>query len=425
MNKTLSPCARKALGALGLAVMATLPGVSTALDTGLDGVTVSYSRPYGAPALPVGDGMPLGESVRLYPAVGIGVDYDDNIYRESTDTSSANIYRLNADIELMASTGVTNFFGGYKGRFGEYSGGPNDDIDSYDDHNIHAGAYHNGRNTSANIYAERQRGHYSRGQNNLDEKDTWDRDSVIGWVDLGARDARFNLRIDGLASQQRHDEYESLDLDTGALGALLAMRVGSKTRLVLEGGLRQFDYQNSNADADRSYIRGGVMWEATGKTTGILTYGYEDYKPDNAGQEMVCDAPGPCSGLIEKSDGPTWKGEIRWEPTRRDTLELQTGSGTVISYGTGSSRVADRTLLSWVHDWTSKVDSNVGALVGKDDYNGIDRNDDLVGAEVGFGYKPRRNMLLRGSWNYEDRDSNVATRDYDRNIWRLFFDYEF
>jgi hypothetical protein len=62
---------------------------------------------------------------------------------------------------------------------------------------------------------------------------------------------------------------------------------------------------------------------------------------------------------------------------------------------------------------------------GTDDYKGTDRFDDLLKYNFDLSYKFRRNMLLRGTYIFEDLDSNVELVSYDRNRFGMFFEWEY
>ncbi len=421
--------------ALGL-----LAPLAYAVETGLDPSYSGLSRPVGSQVHPIGRGTSSrdqekkenGEeddrSTFLYPAVTIGVTYDDNIYREETDVSSATIYRLRPSLVIQGGRNTTRLLAGYKGNYAKYSGGPNDDRDDFADHNLFASITGYGSGSSYGLQADYMRGHDSLAGNgigdNVDAYDTWDRYALLGYIDFGKRDARINLRLDGELSKKEQDELQSIDFNTQALGALLGVRVSAKTRAVLEGGIRRYDYTNSTQSGDRYYARIGATWEATAKTRGIVTYGREEFTADNPGTPIVSDEFGPAFGVSTDSSNSTWKADINWEIRRRDTLRAFASRGTRVSSGTGTNKLTTEYAIDWKHDWSERVRSNLGYIGGVDDYNGAPRSDDLLSYYLDVSYKFRRNLLLRGDYNFQNRDSNIAGNSYDRNRYNLFLEWE-
>jgi len=427
--------------ALSVFLLTLLPmmganAVETALDPGYSGMGLST---YGPRVQAIGRGVSSRQDeddkdddasgTFFYPAVGVGVSTDDNINRTPSNEQSATIYHLRPALGVQTGKNATRFNAGYIGNYAKYTGTKFDDLYSYDDHNLYADVSGYGKKSSYNVTADYKHGHDSLSGNSINDNlrrfDTWDRYSLLASTDLGARGARVNLRLDGLMQANRQDNLKSLDYDTGALGAMLKLRLGGKTYGVLEGGWRDWDYLNSNADADRYYARLGVSWEATAKTKGLLSYGTEEYNPDNPGEPIVSDEPGPTFGSNEKSKNSTWQGYIDWEVRLRDLIRFGTYKGSRNSNGTGSHRVSTRYTIGWTHDWSDRIRTNLGYMDGTDDYKGTDRFDDLLRYNFDLSYKFRRNMLLRGTYIFEDLDSNVEMVSYDRNRFGLFFDWEY
>ncbi|GMR06701.1 MAG: hypothetical protein BMS9Abin25_1320 [Gammaproteobacteria bacterium] len=407
--------------------------VETALDPGFSGKGITY----GPRAQAIGQGASSsgdknadddGSGTFFYPAVGVGVSTDDNINRTPANVKSATIYHLRPALGVQSGKNSTRFNAGYAGDYAKYTGTNLDDLYSYEDHHLYAGVTGYGKKSGYNVTADYTRGHDSVSGNSINDNlrrfDTWDRYSLLASTDLGARGARVNLRLDGLLENKRQDLLKSIDYDTAALGAMLKLRLGGKTYGVLEGGWRNWDYLNSNADADRYYGRVGVSWEATAKTKGLLTYGTEKYNPDNPGVPIVSSEFGPTFGSNEKTKNSTWQGGIDWEIRRRDLLRFGTYKGARNSQGTGSHSISTRYTIGWTHDWSERIRSNLGYMTGTEDYKGTDRNDDLLSYNFDLSYKFHRNMLLRGYYIFDDLDSNVELVSYDRNRAGFFFEWE-
>ena len=84
------------------------------LDPAYTGVNYGANS-IGESGLDVGE----GGGVALYPAIGIGATYDDNIYREDVDPQSSTIITVLPVIEARKSTGASSFLAGYKGNYGK------------------------------------------------------------------------------------------------------------------------------------------------------------------------------------------------------------------------------------------------------------------------------------------------------------------
>jgi len=416
--------------------------VETALDPGFSGRGITYGpradaigsgkqtrdneKDRNAPA----DDEEEGSGTFFYPALGVGVSTDDNINRTPGNKQSATIFHLRPALGLQTGKGATRFNAGYEGNYARYSGTQLDsDLYDYTNHKLFASVAGFGRKTGYNVTVDYTLGTNTISGENIDDNlrrfDKWSQISLLGSTDLGARGARINLRLDGLVQQKRQDTLKSIDYDTAALAALLKVRVGSKSYGVLEGGLRRYDYINSNQDADRLYVRVGVSWEATAKTKGLLTYGVENYKPENPGASLDSTEFGPAFGNIEEEKtSSTWHGKIDWEIRTRDLIRFGTYRGSRISNGTGSSTLSTRYTIGWTHDWSERVRSNLGYLAGTEEYKGADRTDDLISYNLDVSYKFRRNLLIRGYYVYEDKESDLDRFSYDKNRLGLFLEWE-
>jgi len=421
---------------LGLTLTVPSYAVETALDPGFSGEGITY----GPKTVAIGRGTSTGGqdeetegvfagNTFLYPTVGVGISTDDNINRTSiAQKQSTTIYHLRPALGIQNSINATRLVAGYDGDYAKYSGTLFDDLYNYDDHHLYAGMAGYGRRGGYNLTADYKRGHNSKSGNSISDPlrrfDQWDRYSLQGSAYLGAREARINLRLDGLLQAKRQDLLKSIDYDTVALGAMFKLRVGRRSYGVFEGGWRRWNFLNSNADADRYYARFGISWEATAKTKGILSYGTESYDPANPGVAITSGEAGPSFGSNEKTKNSTWQGSIDWEIRSRDLLRLGTYRGSRNSSGTGSHSISTRYTTGWTHDWSERIRSNLGYMAGTEDYKGTDRNDDLLSYNLDISYKFRRNILLRGYYIFEEIDSNVELRSYDRNRAGFFFEWE-
>ncbi|MGV6826194.1 MAG: outer membrane beta-barrel protein [bacterium] len=412
-----------------------------AFDTGMDPAYSGIGREYGETADAIGEGIQPGKEPEtreeeveeedkatsiLYPAVTTGFGWDDNIYRTENNDLSASYFLLNPSLVFQTAKRANRLFGGYRGNYAWYSDDPLGQLD-YDDHTLFLGADHVGSKHFYGAYGEYQRGHDQPGgiDNTSDLFDEWDQYRVEAWWKYGSEQSKLNFRLDGAWETREHDRLRTNDLDSWAIAGLLKARFSGKTRGVIEGGLRHYDYEYTNQDADRYYARIGLAWDATSKTRGLVTWGYENFDPDNAGDDIISDIPGPVFGSNEEYEGQTWKAGIRWEPRERDTVMINSTRGSRLSSGVGSHKVSTRHDIAWTHLWSRRVRTHLAYALGDDDYQGVDRTDDLQEFQVSASYQWRRNLLLSGAWYYEDRDSNVATQSYDRNLVELLLKWEY
>lgn len=420
------------------------PAVAAPFDgsNALDPFYSGQSRPYGRPAAAIGEGydgsrdeepIPDGavteeDNTRfvLYPSIGVGVDWDDNFYAEPDDTNSATIYRLRPAVNIRASHGITNYGAGYTGLYSSYDIEGGSEQDSTFDHSLYADFSRAGEKAQGGAGIHYIVGHDEIGgiEDNVDHFDEWDQAELRGWVNLGRQGARLNLRLDARTGARVQRDLSSIDVSGTEYSALLKGRLGNKTHAVLEAGIKQLDYDNSNQSANTVYGRLGVTWEASAKTTGHLSYGREQYNPDNPGEKITSDEEGPAFGVIAESTNDNWRGSVNWEATLNDSLLLASTRGIRISSGTGSHKVATRSNAAWTHLWSDRIRSNVGYATGEDIFKGTTRVDELEEYQINLSYSFRRDMLLSGGWFYVDRTSTVVENNYDRNRFMINLNWE-
>ena len=59
-----------------------------------------------------------------------------------------------------------------------------------------------------------------------------------------------------------------------------------------------------------------------------------------------------------------------------------------------------------------KITAKINGYIGTNDYNQIDRDDDLLGAGLELDYAIQEWLSLAAGYQYKDRDSNIDAEDY-------------
>ncbi|WP_232821302.1 outer membrane beta-barrel protein [Oceanimonas marisflavi] len=195
---------------------------------------------------------------------------------------------------------------------------------------------------------------------------------------------------------------------TGVTGTAY-YRVAPKTRALFELGFDDFRYDNEQRNGQRldshnmRYLA-GVTWDATAKTTGTVKLGYQEKDFDDARKQDT-------SSML-------WDAAVTWEPVAYSRIKFGTGS----SYGEGGSTedVVDTTnyRINWLHDWTPRINSDVGYRLTNKEYQGgsnAGREDDLSVYNLGVNYKMRRWLELGVGYRYRDNDSTTDDSSYEVN----------
>jgi len=190
-------------------------------------------------------------------------------------------------------------------------------------------------------------------------------------------------------------------------GGTFYVRVAPKTRLLLEVLRTDFDYKAAESQLNNNSTKyyAGAIWEATAKTTGYIRYGQEDKRFDS-------------SGVADISE-PAWDINISWQPRSYSRVSIATGKGA--AEGNARSDVVNttNTSLSWVHDWSYRLESTLSFSLTNEEYEGKafnGREDDTSTALAALTYKISRNIEITASYSRKNRESNSAIEEFDSNI---------
>jgi len=92
------------------------------------------------------------------------------------------------------------------------------------------------------------------------------------------------------------------------------------------------------------------------------------------------------------------------------------------STGYGDFALVKRYGANWTHDWNSQLSSTAIIARSDDEFINTTRNDttDTLGFKV--KYKLQRWLILGGEYAYTNRDSNLSTYNYKKNLYMLTLD---
>ncbi|WP_373090785.1 outer membrane beta-barrel protein [Zhongshania sp.] len=221
---------------------------------------------------------------------------------------------------------------------------------------------------------------------------------------LGASELRYSNNLNTL-SQNRLKERDMI-----SRGGTFYVRVAPKTRLLLEVLRTDFDYKaaESQLNNDSTKYYAGLIWELTAKTTGHIRYGQENKIFDN-------------SGIADISE-PAWDINITWQPRSYSRLNIATGKGA--AEGSARSDVVNttNTSISWVHDWSYRLESTLSFSLINEEYEGKTfngREDDTSTALAALTYTLNRSLEINASYSRKSRESNAAIEEFDSNIVEL------
>lgn len=354
--------------------------------------------------------IPVG-GAQLIPTVQIKHSHDDNIFSSELLDDSSTITNISPTIQYLAGTDDQNFFSvTYTGDYARYWQSRDDD---YDDHTLELGFGYSGSNFFRfNADASIAKLHDNRGEGasegigaltrgSPDEYDN--RDAGISF-DFGRPNARMgatlSYRILDIEYTNNRAQTAFRDRDDATLEGRIHYNVSDATRLSL--GYRDVDieYDSAPLDSDESTVFVAAEWDITGRTTGNIEIGREDKDFDAGGSE----------------DNTVWSVGISWSPRTYSTFNFTTSQETAETNGTGAAIEQRNYGVSWTHDWSDRLQSNISLSRGDDDYIDDPRTDDRENYSISMNYDFRRWMNLGFGIDWDERDSSVDTSDYDGRV---------
>jgi len=250
--------------------------------------------------------------------------------------------------------------------------------------------------------------------------DEWHHYLVEGNAVYGGKRAKGRAELDLGYINKSYDNNRTTtfvrDREDTYANARLYYRIMPKTSLVLEGRTTDFSYDQDAAgvaslDSNTSTVLLGVTWKSTFKTTGTAQIGYTEKDFD--------------SSLRTDGDALAWKVGVEWRPKSFSIFNLGTSRDFNETNGAGNFISKDSINASWWHKWhklSPKFSTLVDISYSEDsfDQDTTGRDDEYLNIGASVNYKMRSWLELGGGYRYDERDSTIATFDYDRNFVDLF-----
>lgn len=208
------------------------------------------------------------------------------------------------------------------------------------------------------------------------------------------------------------DQTVFLDYTSKVIDYELAYEYSPKTALIFNVGQRATDYARpvlsslGNRNGNELTVRVGLRWIATGKTSGELQVGVRDYSVD--GRQRPA------------RQSFAWKTNIAWVPSPVTEIRLTGGQTTSETFRTDTFFIDERSVgLNWQQTWSPRFTTNAGGRYSRSEFVGANRTDKFIRADIGFDYLLARKMTVFGQYLSRNRDSTLATREYDAPEARL------
>ncbi len=356
-----------------------------------------------------------GEEPRgtFFPGVILSAGHDSNVQLSNSSPRSSSVTIVSPYLRAEGRPGQHKLDGTLRVDSGRYA---NSSGDNYTDASLAGdGDFSFSGRSGLKLRAEARRGHDPRGTTNItlsSEPDRYNQELVDGVFGYGAQGAAGRLELEAGALRRRYVNNRAytdvLDHRQMNAGVAFYWRVAPKTELLAELRRADFKYETStllDSTETKTYV--GVKWEATALTEGTIRVGRLKKDFD--------------SSAVADISSSSWEVGVRWSPRTYSVFDLATSKQTYESTGAGSAMLTTQTGLTWSHDWSSRVRSQLQAAKRKDDFPGAvparPDNTTITGANIAYQF--RRWMRLGASYSHTSRDSDIGTYVYARNLWML------
>jgi hypothetical protein len=390
-------------GCVGLLFCFIVGGTAAAQQLERENTVTDRARP-GLDA----DGIPLG-AFRFFPSAGLGLMHNDNVFATSEFEQSDLVVVVQPVLKLTSESSrhrATLAAEGDLGRYSDFDGEDYDDFDLYAEGGVEVG---NGRVRGELRHSEKHEERTSVDDARGVEPTEYTIDKIAGtyswkpgrWmakVDAGYR----KMEFDSTATLTTPIDNADRDRNTTQLGFRLAREMSPSYALYGEVQGKQIEYEQQfdsdgfeRSSDDFSAVFGAVL-DFSGQTFGEVFAGYLRRDFDDA--------------RYGTADGPTFGGRVTWNVTGLTTLEF-TGSRRIDSTTIIGASGINTTEFGFQadHELLRSLVLNLDLTIANEDFEGIDRDDDLKRFLVGGKYFMNRYMNLEFGYVFRDRETSPAS----------------
>lgn len=359
----------------------------------------------------------------LYPAITVSYLSDSNIFRTDENENSDEIFKALPSLTLKSMFRKHTFEGSYFVEIFRYREFDDEDFeDQYLDGDLMLDLT---RRLQLEFIGDYASAHEMRGTPGTRlaisrEPDTWWASRIAGKIIYGRRESKNQLILtaEGYRRRYTNNEQEPRSRNRQIYTLTFFHNRKERTRFVLEGKYKTFDYFDKRAPIDLTSVEKsillGITWEATAKTTGTFKIGW-------LGKDLDDPAIPDFSGLSLES-------EIVWEPRTYSEFTLMLVRATKESPQTiGSFFVSTEVGLVWDHEFNDRTTLHSKLHYQRDQYetiSDIPRDDDLFGANFEIEYNIWRWVDFGVSYEYGTRRSNFPDIDFIAHIFTAAISFD-
>ena len=384
--------------------------------SGQDGTALETVENRSRPALDPA-GIRLGGFL-LSPNVGMEAHFSDNIFADPSISAEDFVYIVNPRVSLDSDWSVHSINLQAEAEIGRYD---DNDSEDFDDFTLVAeGRLDIDRSSYFGADLVFDRTHEERtSAENATNADLTVYQTNRASVSYMRRPSRFFVRLDASILDTDFEDAKARDRiinndDRNRRELIQSLHFGYEFRpgntVYVRGTARSLDYEQEIDDD--GFARSGDGYElvigASRAISGVSAMsvfaGYLSQDIDDVRFSSV--------------DGVSFGADITWNITNLITLNAR-AERTIepISIFGASSVVAESYGLGLDYELLRSLILSADFNIGKDDYEGIDRKDDVLGAGLGARFMLNRNLHLYIGYDYSDRE--VEPQDFSDDIYTI------
>lgn len=347
--------------------------------------------------------------------------YGDNVFRGSSNETSTGIFSIQPIIQAIRETTEQKITFGYEGNGVVF-------FDSSDDNylsNKLSGDYVRKLNDVSEFGfgvgfedGSTVRGtDISEGTNgSVDGATEFTRKDISLRYGIGSAKVGPSLDLSYNYTDLEFDNFQAInqgrDYKLDNLSARLGYQYSVATKFFVDLGYSDFNYDSasnflgSSLDNSEQSFLVGVSWKMSRLTSGEVSVGTVDKDFDN---------------FQDPTSFTSWKAQLEWTPSPRDTITLEGFSRPFEQAGTGLFQDVDQTSIEWARELSRKLSVSGGVTIGSVDFGSVQRDDDFDTLKLGLLYRSGRYSEWAVNYEREEKDSNLAQFDYETNTVYLSY----
>lgn len=387
--------------------------------------TLCHTAPTLAAANPVGPAVINAGPVAITPTAGAEIEYRDNIYLQENNTTDSWIYVARPAVTALLQDRNNLYQLGYKGEAAWYEVDSSNDRNDYFD-NTFSGDVHlefserwiaEGYTRWAKLHEERGTG-LSEGPIGLaiPKPIEYDQGDVGGSLQFGSNRGVGRLVLRAGYMDRQYQNFKQFtrprDRDETTLGSTFFYPLAPNTDVLVEYEYVDIHYPTNfidqpPLDSEENFLSVGAQWEITPNMTSTAKAGYVDKQFDNTQRKDW--------------NGLGWSVDLVMQPREQDTILVRSIRAPEETSLQGDFIKRENIEVAWTHDWSDRVYSQLGVVLGRDTYeqSSDDRVDDIYNVSARVGYQFRRWANFYAGYSYDNKDSNVEDLSYTDNVFTV------